>query len=184
MAIGERIHFFRILRGMTQKYLGTIVGFPERSADVRLAQYETGTRKPKAELTAALAQALDVSPHALDVPDIDSYIGLMHTLFTLEDLYGLTVSESDGEICLKVDTSKGKLLIFFPLFYNTVNLLYCLYSGCFTGDYLGITVNNYNLLFVTYVCSFIPQIVLWEIYKWHKKRQAIRGRCLSGTVFY
>ena len=109
MAIGERIHFFRILRGMTQKYLGTIVGFPERSADVRLAQYETGTRKPKAELTAALAQALDVSPHALDVPDIDSYIGLMHTLFTLEDLYGLTISESeDGEICLKVDTSKGK----------------------------------------------------------------------------
>ena len=83
MAIGERIHFFRILRGMTQKYLGTIVGFPERSADVRLAQYETGTRKPKAELTAALAQALDVSPHALDVPDIDSYIGLMHTLFTV-----------------------------------------------------------------------------------------------------
>ena len=108
MAIGERIHFFRLLRGMTQKYLGTIVGFPERSADVRLAQYETGTRKPKAELTAALAHALDVSPHALDVPDIDSYIGLMHTLFTLEDLYGLTVSEADDAICLKVDTSKGK----------------------------------------------------------------------------
>ena len=108
MAIGERIHFFRILRGMTQKYLGTIVGFPERSADVRLAQYEGGTRKPKAELTAALAQALDVSPHALDVPDIDSYVGLMHTLFTLEDLYGLTVSEADGEVCLKVDSSKGK----------------------------------------------------------------------------
>ena len=108
MAIGERIHFFRLLRGMTQKYLGTIIGFPERSADVRLAQYETGTRKPKAELTAALAQALDVSPHALDVPDIDSYIGLMHTLFTLEDLYGLTVSEADGEICLKVNKDKGK----------------------------------------------------------------------------
>ena len=45
MAIGERIHFFRILRGMTQKYLGTIVGFPERSADVRLAQYETPGRR-------------------------------------------------------------------------------------------------------------------------------------------
>ena len=84
-----------------------LVGFPERSADVRLAQYETGTRKPKAELTAALAQALDVSPHALDVPDIDSYIGLMHTLFTLEDLYGLTVSEADGEVCLKVNKDKG-----------------------------------------------------------------------------
>ena len=60
MAIGERIHFFRLLRGMTLKYLGTAVGFPERSADVRLAQYETGSRKPKADLTAALAQALDI----------------------------------------------------------------------------------------------------------------------------
>lgn len=108
MAIGERIHFFRLLRGMTQKYLGRAVGFPERSADVRLAQYETGTRKPKAELTAALAQVLEVSPQALDVPDIDSYIGLMHTLFTLEDIYGLTVSEADGEVCLKVNKDKGK----------------------------------------------------------------------------
>jgi len=108
MAIGERIHFFRIMRGMTQKYLGTLVGFPERSADVRLAQYETGSRKPKADLTPTLAQALDVAPQALDVPDIYSYIGLMHTLFTLEDIYGLTVSEADGEICLKVNKDKGK----------------------------------------------------------------------------
>ena len=62
----------------------------------------------KADLTAALAQALAVSPKALDVPDIDSYIGLMHTLFTLEDIYGLTVSEADGEVCLKVNKDKGK----------------------------------------------------------------------------
>ena len=108
MAIGERIHFFRTMRGMTQKYLGLAVGFPERSADVRLAQYETGTRTPKADLTSALAQVLDVSPQALDVPDIDSYTGLMHTLFTLEDLYGLTVSDADGELCLRVDKDKGK----------------------------------------------------------------------------
>ena len=99
MAIGERIHFFRLLRGMTQKYLGTAV---------RLAQYESGSRKPKADLTNALAQVLDISPQALDVPDIDSYIGLMHTLFTLEDVYGLTVSEADGEVCLKVNKGKGK----------------------------------------------------------------------------
>ena len=55
-----------------------------------------------------MAQALDVSPHALDVPGTDSYVGLMHTLFTLEDVYGLTVSEADEAICLKFDTSKGK----------------------------------------------------------------------------
>lgn len=107
MAIGERIHFFRTMRSMTQKYLGMLVGFPDKSADVRLAQYETGSRKPKADLTASLAQALDVAPQALDVPDIDSYIGLMHTLFTLEDIYGLTIGEADGEVCLKVNKNKG-----------------------------------------------------------------------------
>ncbi len=107
MAIGERIHFFRTLRGMTQKYLGMAVGFPERSADVRLAQYETGTRTPKADLTAALARVLDVSPQALSVPDIDSGIGLAHTLFTLEDVYGLKVVEADGRACLQVDVFKG-----------------------------------------------------------------------------
>ena len=108
MAIGERIHFFRTMRGMTQKYLGMALGFPEKSADVRLAQYENGSRTPKADVTAALAQALDVSPKALDVPDIDSYVGLMHTLFTLEDRYGLHTDEADGEICLKVDVRKSK----------------------------------------------------------------------------
>ncbi len=45
------------------------VGFPEQSSDVRLAQYEAGPRKPKADLAAALAQALDVAPQALNVPD-------------------------------------------------------------------------------------------------------------------
>ena len=108
MAIGERIHFFRTMRGMTQKYLGMLLGFPEKSADVRLAQYETGARTPKADLTASLANALGVSSQALAVPDIDSYTGLMHTLFTLEDRYGLTVDELDGEVCLRVNVCQGK----------------------------------------------------------------------------
>lgn len=108
MAISERIRFFRNMRGMTMKQLGRLIGFPERSADVRMAQYENGTRSPKADVTANLAQVLEVAPEALNVPDIDSYIGLMHTLFALEDLYGLTISETDGELCLKVDVAKSK----------------------------------------------------------------------------
>ena len=108
MAIGERIRFIRNLRGMTQKYLGTLVGFPEKTADIRLAQYEAGTRTPKEDLTKALAGALDVSPLALDVPDIDSYFGLMHTLFALEDRYGLTIETRDGEALFRIDPRKGK----------------------------------------------------------------------------
>ena len=108
MAIGERIRFFRNLRGMTQKYLGQVVGFPEKTADIRMAQYESSSRTPKAELTENLASALGVSPLALSVPDIDSYLGLMHTLFTLEDRYGLTVETGENGVSLRVDPRKGK----------------------------------------------------------------------------
>ena len=109
MAIGERIRFFRNLRGMTQKYLGQVVGFPEKTADIRMAQYESGSRTPKAELTENLADALGVSPLALSVPDIDSYLGLMHTLFTLEDRYGLTVEPGENGVSLRVDPRKAEL---------------------------------------------------------------------------
>ena len=108
MAIGERIRFFRNLRGMTQKYLGTVVGFPEKTADIRMAQYESGSRTPKADLTENLAGVLGVSPLALSVPDIDSYLGLMHTLFTLEDRYGLTVKKGENGVSMRVDSRKGK----------------------------------------------------------------------------
>ena len=108
MGIGERISFFRTLRGMTQKYLGTVVGFPEKTADIRMAQYESGSRTPKADLTKSLAGVLGVSPLALSVPDIDSYLGLMHTLFTLEDRYGLTVEKGENGVSMRVDPHKGK----------------------------------------------------------------------------
>ena len=107
MAIGERIRFFRNLCGMTQKYLGTVVGFPEKTADIRMAQYESGSRTPKADLTNKLAEVFGVSPQALSVPDIDSYIGLMHTLFTLEDRYGLTIERTENGVSMYADPKKG-----------------------------------------------------------------------------
>ena len=68
MAIGERIRFFRNLKGMTQKYLGMQVGFPEKTADIRMAQYESGSRTPKADLTNNLANVFGISTSALTVP--------------------------------------------------------------------------------------------------------------------
>ncbi|MCI6824089.1 helix-turn-helix domain-containing protein [uncultured Ruminococcus sp.] len=122
MAIGERIRFFRNLRGMTQKYLGTVVGFPEKTADIRMAQYESGSRTPKSDLTNSLAEVFGVSTSALTVPDIDSYNGLMHTLFALEDLYGLKITELDGEVCLHLDKGMGaNYITMFDMFtaWNT-----------------------------------------------------------------
>ena len=107
MAIGERIRFFRNLKGMTQKFLGVKVSFPEKTADIRLAQYESGTRTPKSDLTEALADALGVSTMALNVPDIDTDLGFMHTLFALEDIYGLKIDKLDDEVCIRLDKNRG-----------------------------------------------------------------------------
>ncbi len=49
MAVGDRIKRARNLRGMTQKELGIAIGFEEKSADIRIAQYESNTRTPKEE---------------------------------------------------------------------------------------------------------------------------------------
>ena len=73
-----------------------------------MAQYKSGSRTPKADLTESLAGVLGVSPLALSVPDIDSYLGLMHTLFTLEDRYGLTIEKGENVVSMRVDPRKGK----------------------------------------------------------------------------
>ncbi len=109
MTTGERIRFIRNLRGITQKFLGLKVGFSERTADIRIAQYESGSRTPKADLIEKIADTLDVSTEALNVPDIDSYTGLMHTLFAIEDLYGLKIDTLDGEICIRVNKQNGSM---------------------------------------------------------------------------
>ena len=105
MAIGQRIKFFRNRKGLTQKQLGETLGFLGRTSDVRLAQYESEARVPKLDLIKEMAGLLGVNMRAINVPDIDSYLGLMHTLFALEDMYGIRVGEIDGEMCLRIDKS-------------------------------------------------------------------------------
>ena len=107
MSIGERIRRIRNMRGMTLRYLGEAVGFPESNADVRMAQYEKGVRTPKADLTEQIAKVLEVAPEALDVPNIESYLGVMHTLFALEDNYGLKIDTLNDEICIRLDKDNG-----------------------------------------------------------------------------
>ena len=103
MAFGERIRKFRNMIGMTQQELGTELGFSEKSAVIRVGQYENENRKPKQDMINNMAYIFDVASESITVPDIDNYIGLMHTLFALEDRYGLTVTMLDGQICLKQD---------------------------------------------------------------------------------
>ena len=108
MTIGQRIRFFRSLRGLTRRSLGIRVGLPGESADMRIAQYESGSVTPEPDMLKALADALEVSPLALTVPDIDSCLGVMQTFFALEDRYGLVVENRGGTVLLRVDSEAGE----------------------------------------------------------------------------
>ncbi len=102
MSPGRRIRHYRMLRDMTQKALGIAAGFPTETADIRIAQYESGARTPKHALLCALAEALGISPSVLDIPCIKSREALKQLLLALEDEYGLTVTimeNNERSIC-------------------------------------------------------------------------------------
>lgn len=104
MTVGQRLKCFRTRRGLTQKQLGLAVGFDNRTADIRIAQYETGTRNPKGKYIEKLAAIVGVQPSALEVPEIKNYEHLFQLLFALEDEYGLKISKDEnGTPCLVPD---------------------------------------------------------------------------------
>lgn len=84
MTIGEKIKIARNHRGITQKELGLKLGFDEKSADVRIAQYESGTRTPKENLLSELANILDVNINSLKNPSLENTETFIHLLFDLE----------------------------------------------------------------------------------------------------
>ena len=103
MPIGTRIKRIRTLRGITQKELGVRLGYSERNADIRIAQYESGKRTPKEDVINGIASILEVSPEALKIPDIESYHGFIFTLFELEEQFGLTIDMTEGMPNLHLD---------------------------------------------------------------------------------
>ena len=116
MAFGKRLRFFRNRKGLTQKQVGEAVGFKGNTSEVRMAQYETEARTPKDPLIRQLSEMYDVSPRAIKVPNIDSEIGLMHTLFSLEDIYGFRIDRSDDTLCLRLPDQGMNSVTWFELF--------------------------------------------------------------------
>lgn len=84
MSIGDKIKYLRKIRNMTQKELGVAVGFDEKNADIRIAQYESGTRTPKPELIAKFAKALNA--HVLSLMNERTQDPVMNMFFDLIDM--------------------------------------------------------------------------------------------------
>ncbi len=60
ITFGRKLKHLRQKNHLTQKELGIALGFPEDSADVRIAQYEADARKPRDEILAKMAKILPV----------------------------------------------------------------------------------------------------------------------------
>ena len=57
----------------------------------------------------ALANVLEVSPLALKVPDIDSDLSFIHTLFAIEDIHGTRAERQGDEVHIIFDGSKRNM---------------------------------------------------------------------------
>ena len=80
---------------MTQKDLGLAIGFNERTADVRMAQYESGTRVPKEAVIVKIADVLKVNADYLMTPAIDKTEEIIHALIYLDELNQLKMEAEE-----------------------------------------------------------------------------------------
>ena len=82
-SIGQRLKFIRRFRRLTQKELGILMGYSEKTADVRIAQYEKNARTPNVETIAKLTEVLNVSPAVFSQTICTSRDDLLQSMYWL-----------------------------------------------------------------------------------------------------
>lgn len=98
MTIGKKIKKYREEgKKLTQKQLALCAGMSEPA----IRNYELGNRTPSEKEMEKITLSLDIIPFAISNPTLESYIGVMHALFYLEENYGVIPEEINGEICLR-----------------------------------------------------------------------------------
>lgn len=101
MTIGEKIRKYRTEKGLYQKDLAKISGLGESA----IRNYELGNRTPGPKQLQALADAMEISVYALSDPSLDSELGVMHSLFYLEENFNINVVKENGVVYLAADKS-------------------------------------------------------------------------------
>ena len=86
ITFGKKLKHLRQKNHLTQKELGIALGFPEDSADVRIAQYEADARKPRDETLAEMSKMLGVPIDILTVPVLSEPIEYEAASFWMHEL--------------------------------------------------------------------------------------------------
>ena len=123
MKISERLRKYRLLKGITQKELGSIALKGKRDSAVRINKYEKGIIEPTPESLKILSNALDVDIEALAAVDMSSDVDRIYALFDLEERRNLKITRSEGKISLEFDTKapdeyNDMFLTYLNMWYN------------------------------------------------------------------
>ncbi|AQW82587.1 helix-turn-helix domain-containing protein [Campylobacter pinnipediorum] len=94
MTIGEKIKFYRLKQGYSQKKLSELSGMSEPA----IRNYEIENCNPFNKQLLKISSALNISIYELKLPDFETYEGTMHALFYLENYCNLEpiINESDN----------------------------------------------------------------------------------------
>ena len=103
MDVGKKIKRFRTAFGLSQKELAQRSGMSEPA----IRNYELGNRTPSEKQLKKIAEALGISEFAISDPNLESYEGVLHALFYLEDEYGIIPRKIDGQIYLSVENKNA-----------------------------------------------------------------------------
>jgi len=91
MDVGDRIKRVRNLGDLTEKELELAIGFDDKTAAKRIAQYESDTRTPKEDMLKKTAEVLDVNYRSIYEPAHYAAEDIMYTLFELADHYPINI---------------------------------------------------------------------------------------------
>ena len=106
MATGDKIRYFRELRGLNKKELGIKLGYSPSTATVRISQYEYNQKKPKLETLLKIADILCVDISSLDDTDLTSAKQIMQTLFEFENKYSIKVEKQVDNYSISFENLK------------------------------------------------------------------------------
>lgn len=113
MTTGEKIKEIRKQKGLSRKQLAYMCGM----SDFTIRGYELGSRAPSLKQLEKIAAALGINTLAISNINIDTYVGVAHNLFQLEEQYGITVTRKNGSLCL---TSNNSSIVNFLSGWNSM----------------------------------------------------------------
>lgn len=113
MTIGEKIRMLRNFRGMSQKELGSAMGFGKNGSDNRITQYENNYRIPDKKILGEIARVLRVNPELFRMENSGTLQDFIYALLWMNE-------ESPGHIHLfqikqSADSTTNPIAIYFDL---------------------------------------------------------------------